>query len=64
MTDYLTDDQISYIVHGYDKRTYSHSIFLVKLIMNEHFGYRDNMVLRLRFKNKMTYKQIAEVINT
>lgn len=61
MSNYLTDDQISYIVHGYEKRTITHNIFLINLIMAEQLSERERIVLRLRFKNGMLYREISEI---
>ena len=61
-TDYVTDDQLVYAAHGYGKRTISHSIFIVQLILAEQLSYRDNLVVKLRFKDGMTYKEIAKII--
>jgi len=62
MTDYLTDDQISYMVHGYAQRTISHSIFLIKLIMIDFLSERQQIAIRLRFYKGMTYKAIGDIL--
>ena len=63
MSDYLTNDQILYIVHGYEKRTITHNIFLINLIVAEQLSEREQIILRLRFKNGMLYREISKIFN-
>lgn len=62
MTNFLTDDQIRYIVHGYDRRTISHSIFIINLIIAEQLSERERLSLRLRFHKGMVYREIADIL--
>ena len=62
MTDYLTDDQISYIVHGYEQRTITHSIFLINYIITYFLSERQKIALHLRFRMEKPYREISEIL--
>ena len=64
MTEYLTDDQIISMAHGYYiEESWNENEFAIELIVSKYLKEREKIALRLRFYKGMSYVEIADIFD-
>jgi len=62
MTEYLTDDQIIDMVHGFGRSPFNENKFLIEIMVSS-LKEREKIALRLRFYEGMSYINIAYIFD-